>query len=138
MRPSRKATKSLPFKSGLHFSKSSANRAPFYKLTLMKAAVTIPPMRKGYIWILAIVALLGMANCVLVEPAFACDEDAAACSMPDCQCCLTCNSASHQWATPQSAHSISIHCLSHSISIPSLAIPVDPPLGSIFHPPTPF
>jgi hypothetical protein len=95
-------------------------------------------MRKGYIWILAIVALLGMANCVLVETAFACEEDATACSRPDCHCCLTCNAANHQWIAAQPFQSLSIPDLANAINIQSAEIPVDPPLGSIFHPPTPF
>lgn len=95
-------------------------------------------MRKGYIWILAIVALLGMANGVLVAPAFACEKDAADCPMAECHCCLTCNSASHQWIAPQASQLLDIPGLANAIHIPSVTIPVDPSLGSIFHPPTPF
>jgi hypothetical protein len=95
-------------------------------------------MLKKHLWILAVVALLGFVNCVLVEPAFACNEDAADCSMPECHCCLTCNSAAHQWVAPQSFEGLDIPDLINGINVSSAEIPVDPPLGSIFHPPTPF
>jgi len=109
-----------------------------YKLTIEKSNVSIPPMRKGYVWIVAVVALLGMANCVLVEPAFACEDAAGTCSTPICHDCLVCGSAGHQWLAPQTSQLLSIPGLANAINISSVVIPVDPPFGSIFHPPTPF
>jgi len=93
-------------------------------------------MRKDYIWILAIVALLGFANCLLVEQAFACNEDVAACSTPISDGCLGCHHVGHQSVAAQSFHLLSIHNLAHAVNSPSAEISVDPPLGSIFHPPT--
>jgi len=108
------------------------------KLTLLGETVTIPPMRKGYVWILAIVALLGMANCMFVEPAFACNQDTDACSVPASHGCLVCNSASHQLAILQSFPPLDIHGSSGPVIVPSAKITLDPPPGSIFLPPTIF
>lgn len=98
----------------------------------------ISPMHKKLIWILAFIALAGMANCVFVEPAVACEDASGTCSTPICHDCLVCGSAGHQWLAPQASELLGIPGLADAINISFVVIPVDPPLGSIFHPPTPF
>ncbi len=95
-------------------------------------------MQKKCFWVMAILALIGFANCVFVEPALACKEDASACAIPSTHGCLVCNSSGHQWVAPKAYQPFNAQCLAHSINTPSAESPVDPPLGSIFHPPTVF
>ncbi|HNX69266.1 MAG TPA: hypothetical protein PKI45_07255 [Candidatus Omnitrophota bacterium] len=95
-------------------------------------------MRKKFIWILAIVALIGFVNCVLVEPAFAYQEHAAGSSVNDSHGCMICNTGAHQWIALQPVLPIGVPDFTHAVYLPSINIPIDPSLGSIFHPPTLF
>jgi len=95
-------------------------------------------MRKGFVWFLALVALAGFINCVLVEPAFTCEEDVAGSVASDSHGCMVCNAAGHQWIAPYSSALFFKPDLAHAVHIPFLEISAEPPLESIFHPPTVF
>lgn len=53
--------------------------------------------KKTFLLFLAYVALAGIINCVVVEPAFAGKEDGAAAQQDESHCCFICHSSHHQW-----------------------------------------
>ena len=54
--------------------------------------------KKAIIIFLAFVALAGIINCMVVEPALAYKEDSAVAGQDEAHCCFICHSAHHQWA----------------------------------------
>jgi len=54
--------------------------------------------KKTLILLLAFIALAGIINCMVVEPAFAYKEDSADTQQDEAHCCFICHSVHHQWA----------------------------------------
>jgi hypothetical protein len=80
-------------------------------------------------------ALIGIANCVLIEPALACHKNVATCAKESAPICTMCNSVHHQWI---GAQDVTAENDQMPVSLYRPAPPIvniDPPVGSIFHPP---
>lgn len=105
-------------------------------LTVGKHNDKLYPMKKIWITSFAFVALLGILNCALLEPAFACKDEATHSEQSgDSDCCFIHCSMHHQWVVSSAAllnHNIlNLH---HAFSA-AFSFTPDPPLGSIFRPP---
>lgn len=92
-------------------------------------------MKRTLLFIFAFVALAGILNCAVIEPAFACkDEVVHSEQSGDSNCCFIHCSMHHQWVASSTIQ------LKHNIAVADF-IPAsfdfhhDSPAGSIFHPP---
>lgn len=93
--------------------------------------------KKAFIASFAFVALIGIINCMVIEPAFAYKEDKAACQTSDeTHCCFICHSGHHQWTSPATTSMAHRLVVSDHLLVLPFDVQIDPPLGSIFHPPT--
>jgi hypothetical protein len=93
--------------------------------------------KKTFLLALAFVALAGIINCTVIEPAFAYQEDEAACQTEnEAHCCFICSPAQHQWISSTSALAPHQMIRADRFSFPQTDYPIDPPLRSIFHPPS--
>jgi hypothetical protein len=94
-------------------------------------------MKKRAVWTaLAFLALLGIANCVLIEPALASRENLVKHTDEVVPCSPMCHFAHHQWLGPQEAFDVNNE-MSVVLYSPAPTIAnIDPPVGAIFHPPT--
>jgi hypothetical protein len=93
--------------------------------------------KKTFLLALAFIALAGIINCMVIEPAFAYQEDETACQTEsETHCCFICNSAQHQWIS--SVPTLVAHQMvrSDKFSFSQTDYPGDPPLRAIFHPPS--
>ncbi len=106
-------------------------------LTLnLSTAIILKVMKKHIFFILGIFALVGILNCTLIEPAFACkDEVTHSEQAGDSDCCFIHCSMHHQWfASGTSTLFHNFSCSADFISA-SVTFHLDTPPGSIFHPP---
>ena len=93
-------------------------------------------MKKHVLVLLAFVALFGVINCALLEPALAYQEDkAASTETQTSDHCLLCCSAHHQWIPTSSTELITNNHQSSQFASFRLTFHTDPAIGSIFHPP---
>lgn len=96
-------------------------------------------MKKPAFFLLAILALAGILNCFVIEPAFA-NKDAVMHieSTDETDCCLIHCSMCQQWVV--SAHLMFIHDvrLLDTSALESILSDPDSPPVSIFHPPLAF
>ena len=105
-------------------------------LTLDSMNGSIPYMKRAFVGLMAFVALAGLINCVVIEPAHAHKDDkAVSSSAENSKCCSFCCSVHHQWLPS----TLSVKAFTNLIAmlfIPAaLSFAPDPPTGSIFHPP---
>ena len=93
-------------------------------------------MKRPILFIFALIALAGVLNCMLIEPAFACKDEAAHSEQSgDSDCCFIHCSMHHQWVTSGSS-TLFHNALSSADYIPAgNTFHHDSPSGSIFHPP---
>ena len=93
-------------------------------------------MKRILIGLIAFVALAGMLNCVVLEPAHAYNEDKVVSdTSDDSECCFFCCSVHYQWL-PSTPSLKVLTRLFAMLFIPSaFSFTPDPPTGSIFHPP---
>ncbi len=93
-------------------------------------------MRKFLLFTFTFIALLGILNCALIEPAFAYREDESACQTNDnCDRCFICNSNHHQWIDTQNLVNPSCLIPTTVISLEVKDMVLESPQGSIFRPP---
>lgn len=83
----------------------------------------------------ALVTLVGIFNCILIEPAFAYKEDPAASQKDEAHCCFICHSSHHQWIAGGSSSDFPHLIPTASAVLQETQFLIDPPAGSIFHPP---
>lgn len=93
-------------------------------------------MKKRLTGCLALIALLGLIHCVVIEPAFACAGDKASSQeAAEDHGCFFCHASHHQWMSEngiQEAFDLS----RQDPFLQNLSVPLrEPPLRSIFHPP---
>src|SRR3989338_3068257 len=93
-------------------------------------------MKKHVLVLLAFVALFGVINCTLLEPALAYQEDkATSTETQTSDHCLLCCSMHHQWISQSSSEfAINNHQSNQHIPL-HFDLHSDPAIGSIFHPP---
>lgn len=91
--------------------------------------------KKIFLVLIAIVALVGILNCVMIEPALAYKEDPAASQTDKAHCCFICHSSHHQWIASSISSDFPYLVLTGSPVLQELQFLIDPPAGSIFHPP---
>lgn len=91
-------------------------------------------MKKGLRILFAFIALLGMANCFVLEPALAAHEESVCVSPDGCDDCLVCCSFNHQIIPVTVSGLAPMHAISPFIEINSLTR-FDSPSFPIFHPP---
>ena len=85
--------------------------------------------------IIAFIALIGISNCVLIEPALAYKDDSALSRDDEAHCCLLCSSMHHQWiSSGHSPFTPAILALD-AIILLNLSLRIEPFPDSIFHPP---
>lgn len=94
--------------------------------------------KKVILIIVAFVALAGILNCVLIEPAFAYKEDFAANQKDEAHCCFICHSSHHQWIAGNISSDIPYLVPAGPPVLQELQCLIDPPAESIFHPPLAF
>lgn len=91
-------------------------------------------MKKNVRVLFVLMALSGMMNCFLLEPALAAQEETVCLSDDGCDCCFVCCSFSHQIL--QKTVVPFNPSMNISVFIPSsIPVPQDIPASSIFHPP---
>jgi hypothetical protein len=88
--------------------------------------------------VFVLIALIGIANCVLIEPAFACHSNVAKCAKEATPSCSMCMPGHHQWIVFQDGNAGNEQPYVSIYRRFALSVNIDPPLGSIFHPPTHF
>ena len=87
----------------------------------------------------SVVALFGILNCVLIEPALTYkDEVPHSESNEDSDCCFIHCSLHHQCIPSQSSALTHPVLLSGGLVSASIAFHLDSPVGTIFHPPLAF
>lgn len=94
--------------------------------------------KKAVLIIIAFVALVGILNCVMIEPALAYKEDPAASQTDEAHCCFICHSSHHQWIVSSISSDFPYLVLTGPTVLQELQFLIDPPAGSIFHPPLAF
>jgi hypothetical protein len=110
---------------------------PFYLRLQYDTFASSMDIKRLFIFLFAFLALTGIINCTLLEPAFAYKEDTAACASDnDSDCCFICCTMHHQWLSPAGASVYHRLVLSDNLLALPFTVQMDPPLGSIFHPPT--
>ena len=92
-------------------------------------------MKKALVCLFAFVALVGIINCVVIEPAHAYKEDKAVSSTDDAKCCFFCCSLHHQWLPLTPGLKVFTNLTAMLFVSPAFSFAPDPPAGSIFHPP---
>ena len=92
-------------------------------------------MKRILISIFTILALAGIINCTLVEPAFAYKDDPAVAQEEESHCCSLCHSMHHQWVNPEDFENNLFPPVCAETLIAFIPSRIDPPAGSIFHPP---
>lgn len=81
-------------------------------------------------------ALAGLINCVVIEPAHAYKEDkAVSSSADDSKCCFFCCSIHHQWLPSTPGLKVFTNLTAMLLVSPAFSFAPDPPTGSIFRPP---
>lgn len=96
----------------------------------------VPDMKKTIRILFSLIALAGVINCFLLEPALAFHEDAVCVSPDGCDDCLVCCSFNHQAIPLVTDPFTHAHQVSVFIEM-SLFTRFDSPSFSIFHPPLP-
>ena len=93
-------------------------------------------MKRTILFIFSLVALIGILNCVLIEPAFAYQDQAAHPEYnEDSDCCFIHCATCHQWV-PSTPLTVTHNVQPLDVSIPeSPSFHPDSPVGAIFHPP---
>ena len=92
--------------------------------------------KKKFILWTAFLLLMGMFNCVALEPAFAYHEDETACQAgEDGHCCFVCHSIHHLWTAAGDGHSLSSLTQQENFLKDRYAMALEPPQRLIFHPP---
>ena len=105
-------------------------------IELFKKNVTLMQMKNVAYIFLALVALIGILNCALIEPAFAFKEEAShASSSTDFDCCFFHCSMHHQWISASTSKFAANNLQSNQFVHFRLDLHSDPVLGSIFRPP---
>ena len=93
-------------------------------------------MKRILIGLMAFVALIGLINSVVIEPAHAYKEDKAVSgSADDSKCCFFCCSIHHQWLSSTPSLKVFTNLTAILVVSPGFSFVPDPPAGSIFHPP---
>jgi hypothetical protein len=92
--------------------------------------------KRTVLTVVAFLALLGIANCALIEPALASHDNVAKCADEATPCCSRCNPFHHQWAGPQDVFDVNNQGVFVLYSPAPAIATIDPPVGAIFHPPT--
>ncbi|MDP3920372.1 MAG: hypothetical protein Q8R76_06165 [Candidatus Omnitrophota bacterium] len=93
-------------------------------------------MKKGILVLFSLVALLGILNCVLIEPAFACKDEAPHSEQSgDSDCCFIHCSMHHQWVTAGATALTFNSASAGDYVLNSNTFQPDSPVASIFHPP---
>lgn len=93
-------------------------------------------MKKGFLVLFSLIALIGIMNCVLLEPAFAYKDEAVHSeSNEDSECCFIHCTTCHMWMTSQSSTSLYNASPAGDLIPGTLAFHHDSPAGSIFRPP---
>ncbi len=95
-------------------------------------------MKKTFVVIFGLMALMGMMNCFLLEPALAVKEQFSLDQTEDSDCCFLCCSTHHQWVSPLSLDFLPSLFQSADVVPSNLSLYSDPARGSIFHPPLAF
>jgi len=96
-------------------------------------------MKKVAYYTLALIALIGLLNCSLIEPAFACKESLShSTASDDLDCCFIHCSIHHQYVSASSSEFPATTNQSNPFVSLHLDLHSDPALGSIFHPPLAF
>ena len=85
--------------------------------------------------VIAFAALVGIFNCVLIEPALAYQEDSALSQDNEAHCCFLCSSMYHQWVSPGHSPDTPAILASDAIIPSNLSLHIEPFPDSIFHPP---
>jgi len=91
-------------------------------------------MKKFALFVFGVVALVGMLNCTIIEPAFAYQDECAA-TCQDATHCSLCHFSHHQWVNPQNLASAVSLLPARVISLEMQNVVLESPQGSIFHPP---
>ena len=91
--------------------------------------------KREIISVIAFVALIGIFNCVLVEPAIAYKDDPVVSQNEETHCCFICHSMHHQWLTPKTSTVSPDVIPSQGAFWPTDYFRLDPLPASIFHPP---
>lgn len=93
-------------------------------------------MKKFALFAFGVIALVGMINCTIIEPAFAYKDE---CTTTSCQDenhpCFICHSCHHQWVGSQNLISFSGLLPATIVSHETAETVLNPPTGLIFHPP---
>jgi hypothetical protein len=85
--------------------------------------------------VIAFIALIGIFNCVLIEPALAYKDDPVESQNEETHCCFICHSMHHQWL-PSETSTVTLDAVSSQGAFwPTVDFHLDPLPASIFHPP---
>ncbi len=91
--------------------------------------------KKIVLTLIALITLAGIINCVLIEPALAYKDDPAVSQQEETHCCFICHSMHHVWISPEGSATIPSVLPALGALYLSFVLRIDPPVGSIFHPP---
>ncbi len=91
-------------------------------------------MKKSFHILFALVALLGIVNCLVLEPALAFQKETVCASDDGCDDCFVCCAMNHQILPSPAIQFLPVNAVSRYIPA-SFSISLDSPSFSIFHPP---
>lgn len=91
-------------------------------------------MKKSVLFVFALIALIGVIHCTLIEPAFA-YQDHCETSCQNETDCSACHFSSHQWIHYQDTVSASSFFPAAVVSHEIVEVVPNPPAELIFHPP---
>ncbi len=91
-------------------------------------------IKQLFIHCFALIALAGIFNCTMIEPAFAYKDDCTA-SCQDETHCSVCHFSNHQWVNFPNSISFSGLLPATVVSHETIETALNPPTGLIFHPP---
>jgi len=94
--------------------------------------------RTVIIFIIALVALVGMGHCILIEPALANEKTISNSPFDSTHCGFTCHSIHHAWLISEGSLTDINPSLNENIFLKNKGIYIDSFASSIFHPPRAF